>query len=100
MLMTWSIDVHRLVLRLLEQLDHPVAAVELLLGGLVELGAELGERLELAEGRQVEPQAAGDLLHRRDLGLAADPRDADARRRPPAGRPRRRGRAGGRSGRR
>ena len=65
MIMTWSIDVHRLVLRLLEQLDHAVAAVELALRGLVELGAELGERFQLAEGREVEPQAAGDLLHRR-----------------------------------
>ena len=69
---------HRLVLRLLEQLDHAIAAVELALGRLVELGAELGERLQLAEGREVEPQAAGHLLHGRDLRLAADARDADA----------------------
>ncbi len=70
--------VERLILRLLEQLDHAIAAVELALGGLVQLGAELGEGFQLAEGGEVEPQAAGDLLHRGDLGLAADARDADA----------------------
>jgi hypothetical protein len=52
---------------------------QLRLRGGVELGAELGERLELAELGEVEPQRAGDLLHGLDLGVAADPghRDAD-----------------------
>ena len=54
-------DVLGHVLRLLEQLDHAGAAVELPLRGLVELGAELREGLELAVGREVEPQRAGDL---------------------------------------
>ena len=49
------------VLRLLEQLDQAGTAVELGLGGLVEVGAEGGERLELAVLREVEAQAAGDL---------------------------------------
>ena len=42
------------VLRLLEQLGQAVAPVELGLGDLVELRAEGGERLELAELGQVE----------------------------------------------
>ena len=49
----------------------------------VELGAELRERLELAVLREVEAQAAGDLLHRLRLRVAADAghRDADVDRR-------------------
>src|SRR5206468_2642540 len=39
---------------------------------------ELGERFQGTKSGQVEPEAAGDLLHRWDLGLAADTRDADA----------------------
>src|SRR5262249_19036786 len=39
-------EVHRLELRLLQDLDHAVTAVELALRRLVELGAELGERLQ------------------------------------------------------
>ena len=69
---------HRLVLRLLQHLDQPRAAGELPLGGGVEVGAELGEGLQLAVLRQREPQRAGHLLHRLDLGVAAHPADADA----------------------
>ncbi len=58
--------------RLLEQLDHPGAAGQLLLAGLVEVGAEGGERLELAVLRQVDTQPAGDRSHRLGLGRAAD----------------------------
>ena len=72
--MHWSIGIG-LILGLLEQLDQAGAAVELLLRGLVELGAELGEGFELAIGGQVEPQRAGDLLHRLGLGVAADAAD-------------------------
>ena len=46
------LDRHRPVLRLLEHLDQPGAAGELPLGGGVEVGAELGEGLELAVLRQ------------------------------------------------
>ena len=76
----------RLVLRLVQGRDHPLAAAERLLGRGIELRAELRERLELAELRQVEAQAAGDLLHRLRLGVAADAgdRDADVDRRPDA----------------
>src|SRR3712207_5677222 len=67
-----------LVLALLEQLDQALAAVQ---GGAargVEVGREGGERLQLAVLREVQPQAAGDRLHRLDLRRATDPRDRDA----------------------
>ena len=54
------LDGHRAVERLLEQLDEPVAALELGLRHGVELGTERGERLELAELGEVELQRAGD----------------------------------------
>src|SRR5512143_2680345 len=47
-------DVHRDVLVLLEDLDEPATAVQLRLRRLVEVGAELGERRELAILREVE----------------------------------------------
>ena len=72
------LDRHRLVLRLLEHLDQPRAALELPLGRRVEVGAELGERLELAVLRQDEPQRPGHLLHRLDLGGAAHAAHGDA----------------------
>ena len=68
----------RLVLRLVERGDHPLAARERLLRRGVELGAELGERLELAVLREVEAQPPGDLLHRLRLGVPADARHGDA----------------------
>src|SRR5260370_16771886 len=68
------LDGHRLVLRLLQHLYHAGAAGELLLGGLIELGAELRERLELAVLRQIEPQASRDLFHGLDLGVASHAR--------------------------
>ena len=57
------------------------------LGGLVEVGAERRERLELAVLRQVEPQRPATALHRLGLGVAADPghRDTDVDGRPDAG---------------
>ncbi len=72
------LDRPRRVLALVERRHHALAAGELPLGGLVELGAELGERLELAVGGEVEAQAARHLLHRPDLGVAADARHRDA----------------------
>ena len=68
----------RLVLRLLEHLDQAGAARELGLGRRVQVGAEGGERLELAELGEVQAQAPGDLLHRLGLGRAADAGDRDA----------------------
>src|SRR6202035_389132 len=55
------LDHLRLVLPLLEQLDHALPAGELELGRLVEVGAELRERRELAILGEVEPQLARDL---------------------------------------
>ena len=67
------LDRQRAVERLLEQLDEAVAPVELGLRHLVELGAEAGEGLELAELRQVALERAHGLLHGLDLGGAAHP---------------------------
>ena len=72
------LDRQRLVLALLEQLGQAGAAGQLLLGGLVEVGAELGEGGQLAVLRQLEAQRAGHLLHGLDLGGAADAADRDA----------------------
>src|SRR6478752_4619236 len=73
------LDRQRLVLALLEQLHHALAAGELELGGAIEVGAELGEGGELAVLGEVEAQLARDLAHRFDLRRAAHPRDRDAR---------------------
>ena len=55
------LDRHRRLRRLLEELGQAVAAVELCLGHLVELRAERGEGLELAELRQIDLERPGDL---------------------------------------
>ena len=51
----------RRVVRLLEQLDQAGAPVQLGPRGLVQVGGEGGERLQLTVLGQVEPQPAGDL---------------------------------------
>ena len=81
------LDRQRRVLALLQELDQPFAARQLLQGDPVEVGAELGERRERPVLRQVEAQGAGVLAHRVDLRVAADPadRDADVDRRAHAG---------------
>ena len=71
-------DGHGAVLRLLEHLDVACAFVEHRLGGGIEVGAELGESLQLAILGLVHLQRAGDLLHRLDLRLAADARHRNA----------------------
>lgn len=48
------------------------AAGQLILRGLVQIGTELGEGLQLAERGQVELQRTGNLLHLLDLRRAAD----------------------------
>ena len=50
------LDRQRLILRLLQDLDQPAAAIELRLRRLVEVAAELRERRELAVLREVETQ--------------------------------------------
>ena len=52
-------------------------AVRLPQRGLIELRAELRERLEVAVLRQVEPQPPRHLLHRLDLGGRADAADRE-----------------------
>ena len=71
-------DGHRHVTTLLQQLGHVGAAVQLILGRLVQVAAELRERLQLAIGREIEAQRAGNLLHGLDLRGAADARHRDA----------------------
>ena len=69
------LDRQRRVLFLLQHFDEPRAAIELVLRGLVEVAAaELRERRQLAELREVETQRAGHLAHRLDLRRAADAR--------------------------
>ena len=72
------LELERHVATLLEKLGHAGAAVQLVLGGLVEVGAELRERLKLAIGREVEAQRAGLGLDGLRLGGTADARHGDA----------------------
>ena len=65
-------DGHRYVLTLLEDLHRPLTAGQLPLSRSIQIRPELGECFEFAELRQVEPQAARDLLHRLDLCGAAN----------------------------
>ena len=90
----------RLVLLLLEEFDDAGAAVELGLGGRVEVGAELREGGEFAELREVELGGAGDFLDRLRLRGGTDARHREARRKSRDGCPGRTGRFRGRSGRR
>src|SRR4051794_14766725 len=80
-----GVDLQDLVLRreraallLVERRHQALAAGQRLLGVGVEVGAELGEGLQLAVLREVQPQAPGNPLHRLDLRVAAHARDRDA----------------------
>src|SRR5205814_3948175 len=59
-------------------LDRASAALELFLGGGVEVRREGRERLELAVLGEVEAQSAGDRAHRLHLRRATDARNRDA----------------------
>src|SRR5882762_5578981 len=72
------LDRHRLELRLLQHFHQAHTARELLLRRLIELRAKLGECLELAVLREIEPQAPRHLLHGLDLRVAADARHRHA----------------------
>ena len=61
------LDRPRLVLRLIEEGDHPLTASKRVPGRFVEVGAELCKGLQLAILRQIEAQPPRYLLHR--LGL-------------------------------
>ena len=72
------LDPPRLQLVLVEHLDQALTTVQRGLRVRVEVRAELGERLELAELRQLDLELAGDLLHRLDLRVAAHAGHRDA----------------------
>mmetsp|Transcript_24932 Transcript_24932/g.52180 ORF Transcript_24932/g.52180 Transcript_24932/m.52180 type:complete len:380 (+) Transcript_24932:270-1409(+) len=69
---------HRHVLVLLEHLLQPRAAVEQVLGGGVEVGAELGEGGDLAVLGELELEGARNLLHGLALRGGAYARDGEA----------------------
>src|SRR5919201_4741669 len=66
------LDGKRLVLRLLHDLGHALAAAELLLRRLVEVRSELREGRELAVLREFELEALHYGLHRLGLCVAAN----------------------------
>ena len=74
-----ALEGERRVLALLEQLDQALTAVQGGPGGGVQVRGEGGEGLQLAELGQVQPQPAGDGLHRLRLRGPTDAghRDAD-----------------------
>ena len=72
------LDRQRRALALVERLHEPLAAGQRALGLGIEVGAELGEGLEVAVLRQLDLQLAGHLAHRRDLRVAAHARHRDA----------------------
>ena len=78
---------NRLVLSLFQQFHQSAATVELSLGRLIQIRAELGESRHFPILREFQAQGAGHLFHRLDLGVAADPgdRDSDVDGRPHAG---------------
>ena len=65
------------MLRLIEQLDDALAAVDLGLRRRIELRAELREGGQLAKLRQVAFQPSSDLLHRLELRGRPDAGDRD-----------------------
>ncbi len=71
------LDVHGCEASLLEELGHASAAGELLLRRLVQVTAELRERLQLAIGGQVETKRTSDLLHSLDLRRTTDSGNRD-----------------------
>src|SRR4029453_11373972 len=72
------LDRQRLVLTLLEELDHALAAGQLRLGRAVEIGAELREGCELPILGQVESELARHLAHGLDLRRSTHARDREA----------------------
>src|SRR6185437_9385181 len=72
------LDRHRLVLALLEHFDRARAAIELPPGGGVQVRRKGGKGFQFSKLGEVEPQAAGDRLHRLDLRRPADARHRDA----------------------
>ena len=61
---------NRMVLGLFEDLVEPHTPIKLLLSRGVQVGAELGERRQIAELGHIQLQPPGDLLHRLPLRIA------------------------------
>ena len=61
--------------RLLEDLHQPFAVLERLLGVPVQIRAELGEYLQLAEAGKIDAQRTGGLFDSLGLSGAADDTD-------------------------
>merc|ERR1712100_581918 len=64
-------------LGLLKQLTKALAALQLLLGGGIQIGSELGEGGQLVELGQLQFQGAGNLLDGLGLGSATHPAHGD-----------------------
>ena len=75
-----SLDRDRVVLRLVEELDDALATVDLALRGGIEVRAELRERGQLAELRQIALQPSRYLLDGFHLRSRSDARHRDAHR--------------------
>lgn len=71
------INSHGLILLLLEEFCQTLATVERLLGGSVEIRAELGECSNLTVLRQEEFQRTGDLFHSLELSCGTDTGDRE-----------------------
>ena len=72
------LDRHRAVLRLLEDLDRARAAIELRFVAASRSDANGANASSSRILREIEPQSAGDRLHRLDLRRATDARYRDA----------------------
>src|SRR4029078_3662954 len=75
-----DLDLHgnRAVLRLFEEFNNALAAIDLSLRRRVELPAELRKGREFAELLQITFELSGDLFHRLELRGRADTGDRDA----------------------
>merc|ERR1711943_152759 len=67
----------RAELGLLEQFTQALAALQLLLGGSIQIGGKLGEGSQLVELSQLKLQGAGNLLDGLGLGSTAHPAHGD-----------------------
>merc|ERR1712100_428911 len=64
-------------LRLLEKFTQALAALQLLLGGGIKIGGELGEGSQLVELGQLQFQGASNFLDGLGLGSTANPTHRD-----------------------
>ena len=69
---------HRLILPLLEEFHHSVAAIQSQLRRRIKVCAKLGKGLEFAKAGQVESQPTGHLFHGFGLSSTTYSRDRNA----------------------